>query len=124
VRYLLLIYGDEAGPEPPEGMDTHLKRYYELDDDLRAAGAFVEGLPLQATSTAKTVRVRNGEALTTDGPFAETKEQLGGFYLVDAPDLDAALRWAAAIPGAGTGAVEVRPILELPATFAEYQQTT
>jgi hypothetical protein len=68
--------------------------------------------------------VRDGEILTTDGPFAETKEQLGGFYLIDAPDLDAALAWAAKIPCAGLGGVEIRPVREMPPTFEEYQQST
>lgn len=124
MRYTLLIYGNENGPEPPEGMDTYVKGYYDLDDELRAAGSYIEGLPLHPTHAATTVRVRDGETLTTDGPFAETDEQLGGFYLIDAPDLDSPLEWAAKIPSAAFGSVEVRPVLEMPPTFEEYQQST
>lgn len=108
MQYLLLIYEDER--RFAQGYD-----HSELDE-YRAAGQKNEaiikgGNALQPTVTAKTVRVRNGEALTTDGPFAETKEQLGGFYLVDAKTADEALAMAAAIPAARFGCVEVRPIM-------------
>ena len=108
MQYLLAIYDDEkrwAG-----GYDNmELSEYRKFGDDHR--GAIQGGKALQATNTATTVRVRNGKRLTTDGPFAETKEQLGGFYLIDAPDLDAAINIAAKIPGARHGSIEVRPIM-------------
>ena len=86
--------------------------YDAFTEEVKAAGAFVGGEALQPTSTATTVRVRDGEPLLTDGPFAETREQLGGYYLLECDDLDEAIRWAAKIPGAATGCVEVRPIMD------------
>ena len=107
MQYLLAIYEDEKrwanGYDPAE-----LAEYSAFGDEHR--DAIKGGNALKPTSTATTVRVRNGKRLTTDGPFAETKEQLGGFYLVDAPDLDAAIAMAAKIPAARFGCVEVRPI--------------
>jgi hypothetical protein len=109
MQYLLAIYEDEKrfaanGYDPNE-----LAEYRQFGADHR--DAIQGGKALQATSSATTVRVRNGKRLTTDGPFAETKEQLGGFYLVDAPDLDAAINMASKIPAARFGCVEVRPIM-------------
>lgn len=109
MRYLLLIYEDESNP-PPD--DAEMAKWFEYTDALRESDAMEAGEALHPTSTATTVRLRNGETVATDGPFAETKEQLGGFYLVDVPDLDAALEWAAKMPNAHRGSIEVRPILE------------
>jgi hypothetical protein len=111
MRYLLLIYGNEAAadaaPDPSE-----MQKWFDYTDRLKASGCYVAGEALQPTATATTVRVKDGKTLTTDGPFAETKEQLGGYYLVDCKDLDEALKWAADIPSVGHGPVEVRPIME------------
>ncbi len=113
MRYLCMIYGDENGPEVPgeSDWDTMMKLHNEFGQAAGAAGVVKGGEALQPTSTATTIRVRDGETLTTDGPFAETKEQLGGFYVVEADDLDTALTWAAQIPHPG-GCIEVRPIIE------------
>ena len=113
MQYLLLIYGDENGWETmseEEGRQV-MEAYGTYTQELESSGAMVGGNALQPTQTATTVRVRNDETLTTDGPFAETKEQLGGYYLVDCPTLDDAIAWAARIPGAGHGAIEVRPLV-------------
>jgi hypothetical protein len=109
MRYLLLIYEDEGNPQPDE---AEMRKWFEYTDELRAANAMEAGEALQPTATATTVRVRNGETLATDGPFAETKEQLGGFYLIDVPDLDAALEWASKVPNVHRGSIEVRPVVE------------
>jgi hypothetical protein len=114
VQYLLLIYeneADNASLDPARGQEIY-ERYMRYTEELKASGAYRAGDALHPTSTASTVRVRNGKATTTDGPFAETKEQLGGYYLIDVPDLDAALKWAAKIPTAESGSVEVRPIVQ------------
>ena len=89
-----------------------LAEYEAYDRAVQEAGVFVSGEGLQPTSTATTVRVRDGEPLLTDGPFAETREQLAGFYLLDCGDLDDAVRWAAKIPSAARGSVEVRPVID------------
>ena len=114
MKYMLLIYSSENGwDELTEDERQALYREYgKLSEDLRAAGSFVDGSELQPVSTATTVRVRDGGSLVTDGPFAETKEQLGGYYLIDAADLDEALQWAGRIPSARHGAIEVRPLVE------------
>ena len=116
MQYLLIIYEDEKQrkAQPPEEMGAMMGRYFALNDALKAAGAFVAGDALEPIATATTVRVRNGKAAFTDGPFAETMEQLGGYYLIEAENLDEALKWAAQIPAAETGSVEVRPIMVLP----------
>ncbi len=113
MRYLLTIYGDEGrmGDAKPEDMDAVMKAYMDYGQEISDAGVFVSGDGLQPTQTATTVRVRDGERMLTDGPFAETKEQLGGYYLLDCKDLDEAIAWAAKIPGAQTGSVEVRPCM-------------
>jgi hypothetical protein len=113
MRYLLSIYGDESGwndvtPEQGAGI---MAAYEAFGREAAAAGVLLGGDGLQPTSTATTVRVRDGERLLTDGPFAETREQLGGYYLVDVADLDEAIAWAAKIPGAAAGSVEVRPVM-------------
>ena len=119
MQYMLLIYEDEAKWAALSEDETApiMREYFAYTDELRRAGAFLAGEPLQPTSTATTVRVRDGETLTTDGSFAETKEQLGGYYLVDVESLDEAIEWAAKIPSAqrGLGSIEVRPVLEIPA---------
>jgi hypothetical protein len=117
MRYLLLIYGNEqalAQMSEAEGAEQY-QAYDTFTKDIVDRGLFQSGEALQPTSTATTVRVRNDETLTTDGPFAETKEQLGGYYLVDCKDLDEAIETAARIPGARDGSVEVRPVMEFPA---------
>jgi hypothetical protein len=107
MQYLLLIYmPTDAKPDP-----AMRPVWMEYTRQLRESGALVAGDALQGLDTAQTVRVREGETLVTDGPFAETKEMLGGYYLIDVPDLDAALGWAAKIPSAGYGSVEVRPVM-------------
>jgi hypothetical protein len=112
MKYAVLIYSDEKIWEKmtePERREM-LGRYMALSEDLKKRGQYVLGEPLDATSTATTVRVRDAKTLVTDGPFAETKEQLGGFYIVDVPDLDAALAIAARVPSVHVGSIEVRPI--------------
>jgi hypothetical protein len=116
MKYLLMIYENEqawAGFSEAEA-GAIFGEYMRFTEDLRVAGKLLGGEPLQPTSTASTVRVRDGKTSVTDGPFAETKEQLGGFYLVEASDLDEALAIAAQIPGARFGSVEVRPVMALP----------
>jgi hypothetical protein len=117
MRYLLAIYGDEQGFSEATEADTAamVAAYDSFTKDIVDRGLFQAGEALQPTSTATTVRVRDGQTLSTDGPFAETKEQLGGYYVVDCKDLDEAIEVAARIPGAGSGSIEVRPIMELPA---------
>ena len=110
MRYLILIYENEAKATQPS--EAELQRWFDYTDRLKASGSHLGGEALQPTSTATTVRVRDGKLLTTDGPFAETKEQLGGFYMVDCENLDEALKWASKIPCVDTGSVEVRPIME------------
>jgi hypothetical protein len=112
VKYLLLLrVNEEAFPEAgtPEAAAT-LAAYQEAKDAMRAAGVLVDCEPLQPGSAATVVRVRDGETLITDGPAAEIKEQVGGYTVVDCADLDEALRWAARIPAAREGSVEVRPV--------------
>lgn len=110
MRYLILIYEAESEMGQPD--EAEMQKWFEYTERLRHADALRGGEALQPTSTATTVRVRDGKTILTDGPFAETKEQLGGFYLVECADLDEALRWAAEIPSAGRGPVEVRPVVD------------
>jgi hypothetical protein len=110
MQYILLIYSTEGGQPDPAVME----RYFAFTQEVKDAGKFVAGEPLKPTAAATTVRVRNGETLTTDGPFAETKEQLGGFYILDCESLDEALGYAAKIPASEHGSIEVRPIMEIP----------
>jgi hypothetical protein len=105
MQYMLLIYVP-ADLEPGEEMNPAWRTYTEA---LHEAGAYVEGDALQGTDTAATVRVRDGETIVTDGPFAETKEMLGGYYIIDVPDLDAALDWGGKLAEATTLPIEVRP---------------
>ena len=115
MRYALLIYASEqawAG-QSEEQAQTQFQEYMAFTKDIVDRGIQKSGEALQTTSTATTVRVRDGQTLTTDGPFAETKEQLGGFYVVECKDLDEAIEVAARIPDARKGSVEVRPIMEI-----------
>jgi hypothetical protein len=113
MKFLLTIYGEESGwgEASPEEIGQVMAAYEAFGRAAAEAGVLVGGEGLQPTSTATTVRVRDNETLTTDGPFAETREQLGGYYLLDCSDLDDALGWAARIPGAQNGSVEVRPVM-------------
>lgn len=113
MQYLLLIYGTES--ETEDFSEETMKAYDAFWEHVTKRGALKAGEALHPAATATTVRVRDGRTLTTDGPFAETKEILGGFYVVDVADLDEALGYAAMIPGASTGAVEVRPIVDFTA---------
>ena len=118
MRYLLLIYGPEQTEQPsPEEQAAVMQAYDVFTRNVKERGAYLGGEALEPTPTATTVRVRDGQTLTTDGPFAETKEALGGYYLLEAKDLDEAIEYAAAIPGAAFGSIEVRPIWELPEEY-------
>ena len=114
MRYVCLIYSDEAAEAAmaPEQQKALFDQYMALEGELAGAGIKKAGEALQPTATATTVRIRDGKTLTTDGPFAETKEQLGGFYMFECSDLDEAIKWAAKIPSAKGGSVEVRPVME------------
>src|SRR5215212_5516584 len=117
-QYMLLIYDEPSAWQSMTEDDRNamMGEYFVYTNELREAGAYVAGDALQPTSTAKSVRVRDGERLTTDGPFAETKETLGGYYLVEAASDQEALDWAAKIPSARFGTIEVRPIVVYPQT--------
>jgi hypothetical protein len=112
MQYMLLIYSDEAAMAsvPESTIKETMAAYMAYSQDLVQSGALVAGERLRPGSTATTVRTEGGKTQVLDGPYAETKEQLGGYYLIEAPDLDAALSWAKRCPGALHGAVEVRPI--------------
>ena len=114
MQYMILIYGDEkrfammaGNPEAQKQMYAAFSKY---GADMREAGVLRGGAELKPTQTATTVRVKDGKTITTDGPFAETKEQLGGYYLIDVSDLDLAVKWAARCPAAQGGSIEVRPV--------------
>jgi hypothetical protein len=113
MQYLLLIYENEKRWEKMSEADQgkEYAEYTSFTEDIKKSGKLVAGDALQPTATATTVRVRDGKRLTTDGPFAETKEQLGGYYLVNAKDLDEALDLAARIPAVRSGSIEVRPVM-------------
>jgi hypothetical protein len=113
MQYLLMIYRNEAdlGKMDAAARKAMTAEYGVFTQSIIQSGHFKAGDGLQPTSTATTVRVREGKTLTTDGPFAETREQLGGYYLIEAKDLDTALSVAARIPGAKTGSIEVRPVM-------------
>jgi len=113
MRYALLIYtAEQTELPPPDVQKAEIDGYNAFTAHVKDRGAYQAGEALDSTATATTVRVRDGKTLTTDGPFAETKEALGGFYLVEAADLDEAIAYAAMIPGALHGSIEVRPIYE------------
>jgi hypothetical protein len=115
MRYALLIYTNEQdwASQTEEESQAQFDEYMAFTKDIVDRGLHKGGEALQLTSTATTVRVRDGETVTTDGPFAETKEQLGGFYIVDCKDLDEAIEVAARIPDVRKGSVEIRPIMEI-----------
>lgn len=120
MQYLFLIYEPEApGGVRPESseMAGELAQYAVFTRETRERKLFIAGEALQPTPTATSVRVRDGRTVVTDGPFAETKEALGGFYLLDCRDIDEAIEMAAKIPGARRGTIEVRPIWTLPAEY-------
>jgi hypothetical protein len=112
MQYLLMLYSSEKGwAELPQAEQSHwMAAYMAYNEALSSAGALVGSNRLADTDTATTVRVANGKTQVLDGPYADSKEQLGGYYLIEAPDLDAALAWAARCPGASHGAIEVRPV--------------
>jgi hypothetical protein len=112
MKYLLLIYIDEQALSETTREECY-KESVELTHQLTSRGQYLAANPLHPTSTATSVRVRNGKALVTDGPFAETREQLGGYFLIDAKDRDEAIGVAARIPGARLGTVEIRPVMEI-----------
>src|ERR1700684_373837 len=112
MQYILLIYDNEHNQLPPDERSKMFQEYGAFTQGIIKSGNFKAGDPLQPTSTATTVRVRDGKTLTVDGPFAETKEQLGGYYLIEAENLDQAVAIAARIPSARFGSIEVRPIMK------------
>ena len=112
MKYLLLIYMDENAMSETEREHCYVESA-QVAQDLHTKGQFVASAPLHPVATATSVRVRDGKSLVTDGPFAETREQLGGFYLINAQDLDEAIAIATRIPGARVGTVEIRPVIEI-----------
>ena len=115
MQYLLAIYGDEKAmaSATPEQVEAVMSEWFRFDEEVRKAVNVLGGNALQPTSTATTIRGEGGKAVTSDGPFAETKEQLGGYYLIDAEDLDQAIEWAGKMPNIPAGgSVEVRPVME------------
>ena len=114
MKYLVLIYSDEkAGASATkEETDAWMGEYVAYTDAMQKGGVMLAGEALHPTSAATTVRVQNGKKVTTHGPFAETKEQLGGYYLLDVKNLDDAIEWAAKCPGARAGSIEVRPVVD------------
>jgi hypothetical protein len=112
VKYMLLIFGSEAGMQAASKKDTEqmMAAYVAYTEAMQKAGVLVSGERLQPVATATTLRAPGGKTSVLNGPYAETKEQLGGYYTIDVPDLDAALAWAARCPGAAFGALEVRPV--------------
>ena len=114
MRYLCLIYDEEKKLEQMSQKESEafMGEYFTFTDNIRKSGQYLAGEALQPVATATTVRVRNGKISTTDGPFAETKEQFGGYYLINAKDLNEAIQVAAKIPSARLGSIEVRPVVE------------
>jgi len=120
MKYMLLIYSDEKtwATMTDAERQAMMGEYLKFTGDIKASGHWQAGAPLQPTGTATSVRVRDGKRAVTDGPFAETREQLGGYYLVEAKDLDEAIGLAARIPGSRVGTIEVRPVMPVPAAVA------
>ena len=114
VKYLLIILGNEAADaqKTPEQQQAEMDAYFAFTDEVRKAGVMVDGQALHPSSSATVVRVRNGTTTTTDGPFAETKEQVAGYYLLECKDLDEAIEWAAKIPHASQDGIEIRPVVD------------
>lgn len=113
MKYILLIYMDEQVMTDDERQQCYVEST-KLTHELHAKGKFVTASPLQSVATATSVRVREGKSLITDGPFAETREQLGGFYIIDAANLDEAISIASRVPPAKKGTIEIRPVVEIP----------
>ena len=115
MQYMLLIYGDEAAMQgrSQEDIGQVVGAFMAYTEAMKSAGVLVASGRLRPTSTATTVRVADGKTQVLNGPYAETREQLGGYYLIEAPDLDAALSWASRCPGAAYGTIEVRPIWQM-----------
>lgn len=112
MRYMLLFYDEEPTTPPSQAeMDAEMAKWYTYDSAVREAGIFVSSEALQPSQTATTLRLKGEERIVTDGPYAETREVLGGYYVVDVPDLDTALDWAARCPAASHGSMEVRPVM-------------
>jgi hypothetical protein len=121
MRYLLLLYGDEqaAAAKSADEQAAEMDAWWKYTAEIQGSGHYVGGEALQPIATATTVRLANGRPVVADGPFAETKEQLGGYYLIDVPDLDAAIAWAAKMPNLPDGgSVEIRPIMEFDSSEA------
>jgi hypothetical protein len=114
MKYMLLIYSPPVEREPtPEEWAASMPAWEAFGNEIRAHGAWVDAAPLAGVASATTVRVRDGKSVVTDGPFAETKEWLGGYYIIDVPTLDDALKTAGMCPGAKDGSVEIRPLVDL-----------
>ena len=113
-QYMLTIYQPDGPPPPPEVLEPVMRELHALNQEIKSAGSWVFSRGLHAASTATVVRVRDGDVLTTDGPYVEGKEHIGGFWIVDAPDLDVALRWARRAARATTLPIEVRPFQDAP----------
>jgi hypothetical protein len=113
MKYMLLIYSEEKVLDDSEREHCYVEST-QLAHDLKSRGQYLAANPLHSVSSATSVRIRDGKRLVTDGPFAETREQLGGYFLIDAADLDGAISVAARIPGARWGTVEIRPVVEIP----------
>jgi hypothetical protein len=119
MKYLCLICAETVMEQMPEvDAEKHFQEYSEFTESIKSSGHFIGANRLKPADTATTVRVRKGNVCTTDGPFAETKEQLGGYYIIEAKDVNEAIQVASRIPGARLGCVEVRPIAEDPQTLA------
>ena len=113
MKYMLILAADESLAPAPDSAEfaAEMQKWFEFSQELAEAGAMAGGEALHEAATATTVRVRDGATITSDGPFAESKEALGGFYLIDVEDLDAAIGWAEKIPNVGYGSVEIRPVM-------------
>jgi len=124
MKYLCLIYDEETklGGMSKSESDAFMGEYFAFTEGIRKSGHYVAGEALQPVQTATTVRIRNGKVSTTDGPFAETKEQLGGFYMIEARDLNDAIQIASKIPSAKLGSIEVRPIVDFTAQRQERER--
>ena len=112
MKYMLLIYSNPNTQMTQEEIQAEMNAYWGYEQEVRGAGVHLAGEGLHPINAATTVRVREGKTLTTDGPFAETHEHLGGFYMIDVPNLDEAIKWAAKIPHSARGSIEVRPVME------------
>jgi hypothetical protein len=125
MKYMLLLYGDESKwfDATPEDLQRSMEEYEAFGREVTEAGAWVAGEGLEATNAATTLRLRDGETVLSDGPFAETREQLGGFYVLECADLDEAVRWAAKVPAARAGgSIEIRPVIDYEAYGASPDQ--